>query len=188
MMGRTHMMTGLLGWVAIAPTHVTSELAPLAAGAVVSIGCALGPDLDHGSSKASRALWGPFHQQIGGFISKVFGGHRKGLHTTWSVIGVGVLGTVAALTLAPLLWSWLDVGGVDLLPWLAAAMMIGWGAHIVGDMLTVQGVPIFWPFWKRSFRFANLETGGRGESIFAVLQLAAIAYVSYRQGIALWEA
>lgn len=61
---------------------------------------------------------------------------------------------------------------------------IGVAAHILGDMLTKQGCPVFWPFIKKHFRFASLTTGKEGEARFFVgLCVALVALVLWHVGV-----
>lgn len=171
MMGRTHMTTGALMWALAAP-HLHLEPWQVAAGFVVAIPAALGPDLDSPGSKASRALWGPFHNGVGTWVGRLFGGHRGWLHTLWAVIIVGWL-----------TWLGLQVGAryqPDLLllaGWLPWALSTGWLAHIAGDCLTVSGVQILrpLPLVVRGPFTTNTWT----ELIFAALQWLALGWIAW---------
>ena len=60
------------------------------------------------------------------------------------------------------------------LPW---AVAVGVAAHLVGDMLTREGVPLLWPVSARRFRIASLSTGGAIEQLFVGPALALCALV-----------
>ena len=49
----------------------------------------------------------------------------------------------------------LDSFPVGVVPW---AVAIGVTVHLLGDMATVQGCPLFWPFWRHRFNYAALST------------------------------
>lgn len=60
------------------------------------------------------------------------------------------------------------------LPW---AVAVGVAAHLVGDMLTREGVPLLWPVSTRRFRIASLSTGGTIEQLLVGPILAMCALV-----------
>lgn len=60
------------------------------------------------------------------------------------------------------------------LPW---AVAVGVAAHLVGDMLTREGVPLLWPVSARRFRIASLSTGGTIERLLVGPALALCALV-----------
>lgn len=45
------------------------------------------------------------------------------------------------------------------------AATVGCAAHLVGDMLTREGVPLLWPVSTRRCRIASLSTGGTIEQL-----------------------
>lgn len=64
---------------------------------------------------------------------------RLGWRRAW------LIGGVAALTLslsAPAAWGVLPV-----------ALVLGWSVHLLGDLLTTGGIPLFWPFRPRPPRW-----------------------------------
>jgi inner membrane protein len=90
-------------------------------------------------------------------ISAVFG-HRTLTH---SVLGVGVLSAgMAFIPHLPEFCYW--------------AVILGCVTHIVGDMLTVSGVPVFWPA-QRCYRIGRMRTGGDFENLFMTPLLALCA-------------
>ena len=77
---------------------------------------------------------------------------------------------------AAMLYSGYEVAQV---PWLIAA---GTAAHLAGDMLTDQGIPIFWPVSRVHFRFLPepfaITTGTRPERwIVAPTLIGALAWL-----------
>lgn len=60
------------------------------------------------------------------------------------------------------------------LPWVVA---VGSAAHLVGDMLTREGVPLLWPVSNRRYRVASLSTGGPIERLLVGPGLALCALV-----------
>lgn len=67
--------------------------------------------------------------------------------------------------------------GTSYVPVYAATVGVGLGclAHILGDMLTKEGAPLFWPVSKRRYRFATLTTGDPWETWLYHLMLFATA-------------
>ena len=61
-----------------------------------------------------------------------------------------------------------------MLPW---AVAVGVAAHLLGDMLTREGVPLLWPVATRRFRIASLSTGGTVEQLLVGPGLALCALV-----------
>lgn len=54
-------------------------------------------------------------------------------------------------------WPGLDLGA------LAPAVFLGTLVHALGDAITVQGIPFWWPVSRRNFRLAHLRAGGPTE-------------------------
>lgn len=85
------------------------------------------------------------------------------------LIGLGITPssrrTTYAAAMAAGLW-WLAGSALmasfptGVLPW---AVAIGVLAHIAGDALTKEGVPLFYPFSRRRFRLATITTGSSTE-------------------------
>ncbi|MEX2621923.1 MAG: metal-dependent hydrolase [Egibacteraceae bacterium] len=151
MMGRSHALSGAAGWLALAPplaaaTDIPMEPAGLAAGAVVTAGAALLPDLDHPSSTVARAL-GPVSQLLAVAIATLAGGHRQATHSlvfvaavaagVWAgmlspakdVVALATGGLCVGLAIRALGPQQLRGGGVidlTLVAWTVALTGIGW--------------------------------------------------------------
>lgn len=157
MMGRNHVATGVLtgsgaAWLA--------QLNPGQAAAFIGITsvCALLPDFDHPDAIGPRAFGWP-GRTLAWFIGTLFG-HRGITH---SVLGVGLLS--AGMVLIPHL--------PGLCYW---AVILGCVTHILGDMCTVSGVPVFWPF-GRCFRVGVMRTGHYFETQILTPILAVVSTV-----------
>lgn len=136
----SHLVVGLAAWAGAA------ALWPLPADpvtlGVVLLGAVL-PDIDHPSSWIGRRLW---------FVSRpvaALAGHRGITHST--------LAAVAALLTLRLAGS----GG-----W-AAPLAVGYLSHLAADLVTVGGIPLFWPVrrrisleWFRSGSWAEVALTG----------------------------
>lgn len=175
MMGRTHIISGQVAWMAIAPIYV-DETWKLIAGIAVAGFAALGPDIDSGGSTICRLLfWFPdgvnrvLHwlfrvrrRRVGDRIAGLLGGHRFGAHSVASCFAVFWL---FALTV-PFVDGW----------WFTMAITLGWVMHIVGDCATESGVGIGWPWTKRKFRYASIDVDGpvEGMLIFPLLNVVGV--------------
>lgn len=55
------------------------------------------------------------------------------------------------------------------------SFVVGYASHIMADMLTTKGIPLFYPFWYRSLHLLpypfRIVTGGLMESLFSVILL-----------------
>jgi len=99
MLGRTHVLSGAAGWLAVAP-HVAQATGhpfspgTLAASTVVCAGAALLPDLDHEHGTLAHGL-GPVTRVLTEFVADVSGGHRHATHSLVFGAGMGALAAVA---------------------------------------------------------------------------------------------
>lgn len=155
MMGRTHALTGAAAWATISAAGVVHGPLPVLGGTAACTIAALIPDLDSVGSTAARSMGGAT-RALAYVVRGCSGGHRHGTH---SILGGGVFpGLVAA---GDAYWPALAAFPVPLL----LAMAVGVGVHIAGDMLTVHGCPLLWPFTLRCFWLlppaARISTGGR---------------------------
>lgn len=158
MMGRTAVLTGVTAWIYAAP-DVAPDWRAAILGLPLVMMAAYAPDLDHAGSTAGKKV-GRFGSKV---VRKAMGGHRGGTHSA------------VVVYLAYLASGWLLYGS----RWAASAVAIGWAAHIWTDLLTVQGVRLFWPlgwlgyFWKplrhlnHKVHIAWFITGGTGEVIYS---------------------
>ncbi len=49
---------------------------------------------------------------------------------------------------------------------------LGYGSHLLLDLLTVWGIPVLWPV-KRRFRVLKISTGGRIDELIGIVSLSA---------------
>jgi inner membrane protein len=100
-------------------------------------GVALGsllPDIDHPQSFLGRRI--PIIPQL---IYDVWG-HRSITH---SLLALTTLGIATASTL-------------HFSPYLLLGNFIGYLSHLLGDMLTKSGIPLFWPIEKKRYRIVAI--------------------------------
>lgn len=170
MMGRTAVNTAIVAWGYAAPA-VAPDWRAVVLGFPLAAVAALGPDIDHPNSHASRVLG----RNTSKLARKATNGHRGGMHSAPMVLGVAVLA----------MWLLYET------EWCAWAAGIGWASHIFTDLLTKQGVRLFWPvgkilglLWKplkqldRKVRIAWFTTGGRGEWAYNILVLLLGGYLA----------
>ncbi|CAA9226427.1 MAG: hypothetical protein AVDCRST_MAG77-982 [uncultured Chloroflexi bacterium] len=185
MLGRTHVVIAgalwagvwwrplILGSVVVTAPHVPfgAELPPaLGSLAVVALGALL-PDLDHPGAllarlqpAGTRGAWRYFRPLlIPSLALRETFGHRGALHSLAALIVVGMGAEYLGRAL----------GGAGL------GMVIGWGyaAHLLADMATRRGVPLFWPATRVRAgipRSVAIRSGGFGEALY-VAGVSAVA-------------
>ena len=162
MTGRTH---DLAAFTAMSYVLVTTPLEQMTlATAIVAFSVnmigGLAPDLD----QSTASLWK--RVRAGTFLSRVitplFGGHRFISH---SLLGVVLIGFILSKIL-PVIGNVLLVD-MDIIWW---SFMLGFISHLVMDMFTKEGIPLFFPFPLRvgipPLAFLRIKTGGLVEKSF----------------------
>lgn len=142
MTGRTHDLAGfttLTFAIVLLPTLPPMTLATAISAFGANFVGSLFPDIDQPTSD----LWdnfrgGPF---VSKFVCKFLGGHR---HISHSIVGIVLIGAISAYVLKALS----SIVLIDMqIIWIA--FMMGVLSHILFDMPTKEGVPLFWPImWK----------------------------------------
>lgn len=102
MMGHTHALSGAAAWLAAVPllslVGPPVRLADIAAGAIISAGAALLPDLDHPSATIAHT-YGVITHVLSRAANAVFGGHRHATHSFFFVaLAAGVTEGMAQLS------------------------------------------------------------------------------------------
>jgi membrane-bound metal-dependent hydrolase YbcI (DUF457 family) len=158
MMGRSHAATGAAAVLLIEPHQPWPVLA---ASAALGAAVALLPDLDIESSTVSNSL-GPVTRLISRGVALVSGGHRCGTH---SIVALALVGFLAGDPVVPAPY--------------AAAIVIGYAAHLLGDFLTGNGIPLLWPVVRQRQGLPILgHTGGWREHGAVVAVVVGAAYVA----------
>lgn len=113
---------------------------------------------------------------VWGFLLIGRAAEDRGLPARVSTPVAWLMGTfalvVASLSLLPLPdWIWLDNIGEAVSPrwWLPAVLGIGCVAHLLGDVMTKTGVPVFWPLSKQRLKLNLFKVGGVGENWVAAI-------------------
>lgn len=114
---------------------------------IVSACGGLIPDIDHPDSLLGRKI--PIIPEL---LNVLFG-HRTFTH---SLLGLAV--TTIFLFSNDSLWG--------------KAWAVGYGSHLLLDLLTTSGVPLFWPVGK-NFRFSLTTTGGFLDMLSLILLIIA---------------
>lgn len=139
--GKTHIVGGILVGLI-----VTQALEINAGYSVVAGVSALFPDIDQPTSKIGQRI-------PGSFLIKLIFGHRNFWHSL-----------LAALLLFLAFSSFLPQH-------FAVLVLAGYLSHLLLDMLTPAGVPLFYPFTKR-FSIPLTKTGGLIEYLFLGVMFA----------------
>lgn len=176
MLGRTHQLIGLTAAAGLVVWGLPAHYSPATLGAIflaAHFGSLL-PDTD----SAAADIWEqiPLGGVVGRVADKILT-HRSLTHSFLGVVLVAVL-VRTLLNLAPAYW-----GLETITVW--TAFMIGYISHLVADMLTVQGIPLFWPtkttygFPPRPIEELRIITGGWFENLvlFPLLNIALVSVV-----------
>lgn len=144
-----HLSTGAASGAIVGAAVASGPVGALACTGIGAVS-ALAPDIDHHRSTITRALgplgsvlsWGTRKVSLGVYTltatskdTPQAGGEHRGLTHTG----------VAALAAGGGLWGLLASLGVHQALPFALALAVGIVVHILGDALTVSGVPLFWP-------------------------------------------
>ncbi|MHB1509130.1 MAG: metal-dependent hydrolase [Acidimicrobiales bacterium] len=174
MMGRHHALLGGVVYLGVAGTLGHMSGASLAAATAACAGAAMLPDLDEPGSSVAH-LCEPISGLVSHITAKLAGGHRKATHSLVAVAAAGLIGfavdgsRIGSGVLLAVLFALfvravgppgtrhglvalgLAVGGAWACVshvgtgWLVVALPAGVALHLVGDMMTSGGVPLFWP-------------------------------------------
>lgn len=115
---------------------------------LMAVGGALGgvlPDIDLPTSHIGRRT-----RPVSTFINKVFG-HRGFTHTLLALI---LLTYMLFLTIGMFSSPFKEFYVAFVL-----GLLIGYASHLLLDALTISGIPLLYPFTRRTFRLAKLRTG-----------------------------
>lgn len=134
----THQLTGIVLSLSFMKITGDTSLVPLA---VASIGSLI-PDIDEPRSKAGQKV-----PVVSGFLKSTLG-HRGGTHSFFMMF-------IFTLLFIGLLYYF------KFPLYLFIYFVLGYVSHLFMDLLTVAGVPLFWPFSKVRFRISNIKVQSR---------------------------
>jgi len=153
MMGRNHLLLGLGlygGTILAFDIHQDSSILM---GCLASAGLgSLLPDIDSPHSYIGRKFW-PVSWVVSSAVR-----HRGVTHSLFALLFL--------LGILCLAYFWKP--GPSYLPYYEA-FWIGYASHILGDWITKEGVPLFWPSKKRFRSPVGFATNSVGENIFGIL-------------------
>jgi len=175
MMGRTHLVVGMVGAFDLAlMTHTPISLLGLAVAGTTS----LLPDLDEEHSMLGRRLGG----KVGaGLIGAAITAGAVYLRS-WPTVPVGLaIAGIPHLRHRGLTHSLLAVGLLAIyLHWLSATIhdpsvllmgVAGYGLHLLADFTTNRGIPALEPITSRRFGFRLMDTGSPFESLASMVPI-----------------
>lgn len=164
MLYRTHVIISVTAAVAIS----TIDNAPFSAATLagVAIGSLL-PDIDEPNSYIGKRTRG-----VSDATKFVFG-HRGFTHS------------ILAMFLAFIPWfivsNFLDENAITVtLSTFLFGIALGYIFHILGDMLSKTGVPLFLPFSKKRIKIPLYTTGGTMEVVIHFLSVAILVYFIFK--------
>lgn len=137
---------------------------------IITSGLILGslfPDIDHRNSYLSRKL-----KPISYITSKIFK-HREFTHS--------IVGTISVSYLLYIILSKTNIDPIYSYMFIKA-FTVGIISHIILDMLTVSGVVLFYPIYKRRIgiqMFNNNRSKMESKEIMIMMTLIIIALISY---------
>lgn len=175
MLYKTHIAGGLaLGYIAfnnIAMLNV--DISDSKSLIIVTSGLMLGslfPDIDHRNSYLSRKV-----KPISCITSKIFR-HREFTHS--------IVGTILMSYLFYLLLGKFNINPIYANVFIKA-FTIGIISHILLDMMTVSGVVLFYPLYKKKVRLWIFNTSNyyriraRAKEIFIMVVFILVAFIAY---------
>lgn len=163
-MGKTHSWVGGAAWLgAMAAIPALRHLGWTAAlgGWGLAYMAALGSDIDHPNSTATK-MFGPVSRGIHNLLAALGVKHRGFTHS-FAVAGLVAL----AMSACVVYWH--------MLPWVMAAVVIGWLSHPLIDGIGKQKVRYLWPL-RGGFCLDWVSTGHGGEK-FVIFPLAILANI-----------
>jgi len=150
MMARSHVVVGLVTWIAVAPVLHVAALDP--GYLALAVTGSLLPDIDHPKSWVGRRAW-----PVSTFIASVLG-HRGITHSA-----IAVAGLVALLLHAGYRRS------------AVSALAVGYLSHLAADLLTPQGLRLAWPF-RGTWALPLCRTGSFMEGAVVVALVCVVGW------------
>ena len=178
MTGKTHQILGITAGLGYYLVLNQPTFSPATMGAIIvgSHFAALLPDID----QPAATFWNniPLGKTAGKITDSIF----KHRNITHSLLGFALVGwgVYALINLFPDYWR-ID-RNITL-----AVFLVAYASHLLADMLTVEGIPLFFP-WKRSFGLPpkpfhglRIQTGKWFENlvIFPLLNILLIGLIYF---------
>jgi inner membrane protein len=153
-MARSHVVVGLMGWIAVAPLLHAAPIDPEYLG--LAVAGSLLPDVDHPKSWVGRRT-----RPISTAIASVLG-HRGVTHSAVAVAGLAVLLMHAGIRHAAV-----------------CALAVGYLSHLAADMLTPQGLRLAWPM-RGTWGIPLCRTGSATESVIVATLACGLLWWAFR--------
>ncbi|TLD85708.1 metal-dependent hydrolase [Helicobacter sp. MIT 05-5294] len=191
MLGKTHVSFGLglsacgiTGFTALTNTALSGAELGIFYGAV-ALGSLL-PDIDEPNSLLGKKTLG-----ISNLIKSIFG-HRGFTHSLSFIVLLGILLPLLSL-LGEKFWNQIplivefskafgSVLGAQNLEFFGIGLLLGCVFHLIGDMMTLSGVPLLLPFKAQNYHitppFMRFRTGGIPDKLITALSLAVFGYLN----------
>ncbi|WP_027410302.1 metal-dependent hydrolase [Anoxybacteroides tepidamans] len=146
----THVVTSLCIGAAVASQTPLSFTLGYTAGIIVG---SLLPDIDEPTSYVGRRSLGMSRK-----VKEAFG-HRGMTHSLfiWAAVALVVLYESSSA--------------------FAVGTILGYLFHIIEDLLSVQGVPLLWPFQTKRYKIPLYRTGGGVERLIFYGSFALLIYI-----------
>lgn len=167
---KTHRIGGvcagiIFSAITITPINPSEKIVYSAAVIVGSVVGSLIPDLDH-----PKSVIGKRFKPISKGISKAFG-HRGITHSPMALVVYSML--MLKLTKTPkeyyeLLFQYGAIGSA-----------VGYLSHLVLDMLTVGGIPLFYPISKKRFKLAKFRADRDYYIVSFICIVATVVSLTY---------
>lgn len=195
MNGKTHAGVSAVAYVTVC-SNLTFRFTYI--GVALVILAALLPDIDHPKSIFNRhiffirskaamtvfylclgilTLWGDYvyynntvlKALAACFIIVAFSSHRNGL--THSLTGLIIFTSIASY-----------IANIYKANYLSYLFMLGYGCHLLCDMATNRGIPLFYPFSKKKYKFpVTYRVGSKsGNFIELCIMIAGLIYTVYK--------
>lgn len=173
MTGKTHRIIGLVAGGAYFLASAEPAYQPATFGAVIfaSYFGSLMPDIDNAGADIWHTL--PFGHAVGKVTDPILQ-HRNFSH---SALGICAYGAILYLILKTVPSYW----GISIEPVMIASM-IAYASHLLSDSITVEGIPLLWPWQRmlgippRPFEGVRIQTGKWFENL-VVLSVANIVLI-----------
>lgn len=183
MTAKTHMVGGIA--LASAATTLTGIYEPYSAASVITWGIAflapatigaLAPDMDHGNSKAANTN---ILTKIASIIIRITCGHRGMLHSPFFLAILGIIGYLIT-----------EIYPFELLREVIVGFLIGYGSHLIIDLLNASGIPLLFPLlWEKEGikrvpkkqHLLRLPEGGIVEWLVWLVLVIIVIYFVYPQ-------
>ncbi len=165
MRGKSHLITGLTTGVATAVFTFSGNIVPSLVLVGTSVAASIAPDIDLPTSTLGRKT-----KPISTIINKLFG-HRTITHAPLWLIPLFILYFSVSKTdfqISPFIIS--NVCGMII------GQISGFTCHLLGDMFTAGGIPVFYPFKSKRIRLSKVESG---KFDFIIIILVTLIYIIF---------